>query len=65
MSETDGLQSAPCTGGHTAGEATAGVLGAVQTPEYKRDMDIQDRLSQKRVRKMIKAQKLFSYEESL
>lgn len=45
MSETDGLQSAPCTGGHAAGEATAGVLGPVQTPEYKRDMDIQDRLN--------------------
>lgn len=58
MSETDGLESALYAGGHVAGEATPGVLGPVQTPQYKRDMDIEDR-AQKRVMKMIKAQKDF------
>lgn len=64
MSETDRLESVPYTRGHTAGEATPGVLDPVQTPEYKGDTDIQDR-AQQRVMKMIKAQKILSCEERL
>lgn len=46
------------------GEATPGVLGPVQTPEDKRDMNMQDRFQQ-RFMEIIKAQKVFSCEEYL
>ena len=48
----------------STGKATSGVFAHFWTPQYKRDMDIPDRVQQ-RAMKMIKELEYLSYEERL